>query len=623
MNTKKGLGLKGKLIVGTSLIIFAIVVGTTFVAYLQARDILQLTVANGAKKEALQTAEIISNWVQSASREVDAVSGATGIKGMNWVEQKPMLDGILEEHPDYEMMFVADLSGHARTTFGDTMQIGDTDYFRKALDTGRVVFSDPMPSPITKKPIFAVARPIIGYDNSLAGVLGATVKFDYIWNLLAQDEMTKHGYGWLIDNSSNTIAHPDSRYIGNRRFLEDNVELQDIAAHMVEGGNAIETFTIDGVEMTVAYAPIPITGWSSAQITRTKDVLAGLDVLRNRLIPLLLVALLVGVLSASVFSDRLVKPIIVLTQNAQLLAQGNLTHAISVDRTDEIGALSHAFSEMVDALKALITNVQSSGHNVQRYSLELSAGTEETGASITEMANTATEFATTVQVMNAGAKNLSSSASRISSMVNEGEQALEQTVIHTDELRGDIEDLAKVIDNLGHSSDEISKIVEVIAGIAEQTNLLALNASIEAARAGEHGRGFAVVAEEVRTLSEQSQQATQDISALVTEIQSGTKKAVEGMGKGVHKAQETSEIVRVGSNSLKGILEAATHLTDQIQSITKGVAVIGEGSQEMAAMTEEQSAIVQSLASSAQDLSNMAEDLLATIQRFNVGTAEG
>ncbi|NLK08070.1 MAG: methyl-accepting chemotaxis protein [Firmicutes bacterium] len=620
MSNGKGLGLKGKLILGTGLIIFAIVIGTTFVAYLQARDVLQDTIANGAKTEALQTAEIISNWVQSASREVDAVSGATGIKGMNWTEQKPMLEGILEDHPDYEMMFVADLSGSANTTWGDTMQIGSTAYFRQVVETGQVAFSDPLPSTTTKDPVFIVARPIIGYDDEFAGVLGAAVKFDYIWNLLAQEELNKHGYGWLIDNNSNTIAHQDSKYVGNSRFVDEHPKLKEIAAHMLAGGNALENFVLDGVEMTIAYAPIPITGWSSAQITRTSDVLAGLDVLRKRLVPVLLVALLVGILAASLFSDQLIRPIIVLTENAELLAKGDLRHSVSIERRDEIGSLSQAFTEMVDALKGLIANVQQSGYNVQTYSLELSAGTEETGASITEMANTATEFAATVQTMHTSAVDLSASASQISSMVNEGENALETTVAHTDELRQDIEALGQVIDNLGKSSVAISQIVEVITDISEQTNLLALNASIEAARAGEHGRGFAVVAEEVRTLSEQSQQATQDIAALVADIQGDTQRAVEGMEAGVHKAQETSNIVRVGSGSLKGILEEATHLTDQIQSITKGITVIGEGSQEMAAMTEEQSAIVESLASRAQDLSHMAEDLLALIRRFEIGT---
>jgi methyl-accepting chemotaxis protein len=620
MNSRKGLGLKGKLIVGTSLIIFAIVVGTTLVAYLQARDILQTTIGAGAKKEALQTAEIISNWVQSASREVDAVSGATAIRGMDWNEQKPMLEGILQDHPDYEMMFVADTSGLARTTEGETMQIADTPYFRKVMDTRQVAFSDPIPSTITREPVFVVARPIIGFDDvSTAGVLGATVKFDYIWQLLAREEMTQYGYGWLIDSNANTIAHPNRQYIGNQKLLDDHEELQAIAAHMVEGGNALETFTMDGVPMTIAYAPIPITGWSSATITRTEDVLAGLNILRNRLIPLLLIALAVGLLMASIFSDQIVKPIILLAKNAELLAQGDLRKTVSIQRQDEIGLLSNAFGQMVDALKDLISNVQQSGNKVQKYSYELSAGTEETSASITEMANTATEFATTAQTMNANAKNLSTAASQISNMVNDGEKALEATVIHTDDLRRDIEELSGIIAGLGKRSDEISQIVEVITDIAEQTNLLALNASIEAARAGEHGRGFAVVANAVRNLSEQSKKATQDISALVAGIQSDTDKAIEGMNKGVDKARETSEIVRYGSGSLKGVLEAAAGLTHQIQGILNGIVVIGDGSQAMAAMTEEQSAIMESLASSAQDLNNMAEDLLALIQRFNVG----
>ena len=137
--------------------------------------------------------------------------------------------------------------------------------------------------------------------------------------------------------------------------------------------------------------------------------------------------------------------------------------------------------------------------------------------------------------------------------------------------------------SLANESSKVSNIIGVIQGIAEQTNLLALNAAIEAARAGDHGRGFSVVADEVRALSLNTQQATEEIRALLDSLQTRAGTAVNTMQKGRTMAQENVEL----SEQVYRLIETVSGDIDRINQLNLLIATATEEQAQVTHITRE------------------------------------
>jgi methyl-accepting chemotaxis protein len=169
--------------------------------------------------------------------------------------------------------------------------------------------------------------------------------------------------------------------------------------------------------------------------------------------------------------------------------------------------------------------------------------------------------------------------------------AIADAVARVAGLADAVERIEHRLAEVGNSLKEVAGVSGAIEAIARQTNLLALNATIEAARAGSAGRGFAVVAGEVKSLAEQTRQATTkirktvellsgQISSLVGESTKAAKDA-EATRKGTRVIEDTVDRVNDGFVKLAEIsghvARAARGNLTQCDSLLHEVGTIEEG----------------------------------------------
>ena len=157
------------------------------------------------------------------------------------------------------------------------------------------------------------------------------------------------------------------------------------------------------------------------------------------------------------------------------------------------------------------------------------------------------------------------------------------------------------IEELTDKVHEVGSFVDTILNISSQTNLLALIEYIEAARAGTAGWGFSVVAEEIRKLSEDTQQASNNITNIIKELNTGAVQASESIVNAIDSVKKQNLIIedtngkftevenKVGIlvekiNTMSGIM---TQTVDSSNVIFDSVSHLSAASQEIASSSNE------------------------------------
>jgi methyl-accepting chemotaxis protein len=341
--------------------------------------------------------------------------------------------------------------------------------------------------------------------------------------------------------------------------------------------------------------------------------------------------ILVALLLAFGLRRSLVHPLRALTGAAREISEnGDLTLKVPVRSGDEVGQLAGAFREMVERLRTIHNELRSSGGtlatsaaNVRRSAEQQQETVSSQAAALHQTRVTAEALRETSSLAAQRAHSVLTLAERADTLGREGETSIAQSVSGLADLGAQVREIAQRIRNLGESTQQIGAITQTVKELADRSNMLALNAAIEAVRSGEHGKGFGVVAREIRSLADQSIEATvrvreilDSVGRAVAETVSITQRNAEQMQGGLEQVSATGESLRELSALIRDNASAVKEIVAAVSQQDLGIAQIFLAVSELSKMMADTERELDATKTAAVVLDDVSQKLTDVVTRY-------
>jgi len=485
----------------------------------------------------------------------------------------------------------------------------------------------------------------------------------------------------LVDSISQKTGTEVTFFYGDRRIItsakdKDGNRIlgskagEKVKSIVLKGGMEYfsSSVSIDGVMYYGYYVPVFQSGVEKpVGMVFVGANKADKDAVINKIVNIIIVVVCIVmvccIIAVILFSNSITTSMKKGIQAVQEVATGNLGIVIDnklIKQTDETGDLYRAVGQLKSKLTSSIETIADNTKAVLSASQELDDTTKETNKSVQEVetaVNSITQSAsqqadiseTAYKNVNGMGKKIEQAADEMKDLENnaaamrDSEDKMAQTI---KELIDSNKQLQELIHEIGRqtiqtndSAQKISEVTKILASIAEETTLLSLNASIEAARAGESGKGFAVVALQIQKLASQSNESSQGIDEIVTELIEDSNRAVDIMEKvidtidiqsgNMQKTEamtgEVMDRLNASINSMKVIETSVSYLDKARKEIVGTVSELSDIASQNAAATQEVCASTnvlsghsEHIATNMEGLRGIARNLEESIGHFKV-----
>lgn len=636
-----------------------------YISYEMSSKSIQASVQQQLSEQTASTANLINEKIDSLKHtlEVASLNGDinTAIKNLSLDNKGKAYDyikNVQEKNKDnMESLIITDISGKEvinNDSIEPDIDLSDRAYIQEAL-SGEETVSDVLISRTTGNEGISIAYPIKD-GNKVIGTLVGSINFESISNYASKIKIGQTGYAFITDKNGLFDYNPDKDKILKESASNDLISM----INQVKDDQSINGFySSNNVKKYVVFQAAD--KWVIGVTADYDDYMSPALSIRNYTIGIMIISIILAMLCAYLYSTKgILNPINKLEALMKRAGEGDLTVKAKVDSNDEIAELEKSFNNMIGHQDHIVKNVLEASEQLTAASEEMASSSEEISATTEEITATINQVAEDAEKQNASIVEISTVLVQLSSLVQLAQNRAEATTSNATNTmnvaefgRGKVEETVKAMNVINSGSQETAEALETLNGlsakvdgivntindIAEQTNLLALNASIEAARAGEHGKGFSVVAEEVRKLSEETNDRAKEIATLVSEMVKQTQNAVSSMGRakaevdnGVRIVSETDKAFVDIRNAIEKIVKHVGEIleitSDEVASSDKVVKLINEiatvtesnteNCENVSSASEEQANVVNNFTATAQETSAMAEELTKLVERFKL-----
>ncbi len=193
------------------------------------------------------------------------------------------------------------------------------------------------------------------------GVIVGQVNLTFIWDVVSQIQVGKHGQAYVVDQAARLIAHPDISQVLRKTDMSGLAQVQ---AARVAKSNGLPDQPLQGVDIggrhvLSAYSEVTPPGWLVFADLPIDEAYAPLydSALRSGIV--ILVALMLAIFAGLLLARRMVVPIRALRDGAVRIGSGDLGQRISINTGDELEALGDQFNAMAARLQESYAGLES------------------------------------------------------------------------------------------------------------------------------------------------------------------------------------------------------------------------------------------------------------------------